>query len=83
MGMQEFLVAYDCGMGGLWAIIVAQSAEAITRKYPEVSVARERPAWMDDDRYATLRAERLALDSPSPSPSPEGILEVIVAERGK
>jgi hypothetical protein len=34
----------------LIAIVVAESAQAISRKYPEVSVARERPALMDDDR---------------------------------
>jgi len=69
-------VAYDYGMGGLWAILIAPSADAITEKYPELVVAPERPPWMDDDRFEQLRGEPLRLDDP-----PLGILTAIVAER--
>jgi hypothetical protein len=78
MSRREFLVAYDYGMGGLWAIVVAESAEEISVKYPELVIVAERPKWMDDSRYAKLRAEPLTLDSPA-----EGILKVVMADRAK
>ncbi|MGO8873268.1 MAG: hypothetical protein ACLQPH_18050 [Acidimicrobiales bacterium] len=71
-------MAYDYGMGGLWAIPIAPSADAITEKYPELVVAAERPPWMDDDRFEQLRTEPLLLDDP-----PSGILTAIVAQRDK
>jgi hypothetical protein len=75
---KEFLVAYDYGMGGLWAILMAPSQEAIAAKYPELAVAPERPNWMDDQRYEDLRGEPLWLDDP-----PSGILDALVADRRK
>jgi len=75
---REYLVAYDYGMGGLWAILIAPSEDAITAKYPELAVAPERPPWMDDDRYDRLRGEPLWLDDP-----PSGILRAVVADREK
>jgi hypothetical protein len=35
-----FLVAYDYGMGGLWAVVIADSADQITTRYPETGTAR-------------------------------------------
>lgn len=55
--MPEFLVAYDYGMGGLWAVAVATSADEITARYPEVVNFAEPPDWMDDERIAKLRLE--------------------------
>jgi len=74
----EFLVAYDYGMGGLWAILMAPSADAITEKYPELGVAAKRPPWMGDDRYEQLRSDPLWLDDP-----PSGILKAVIADRHK
>jgi len=76
---REFLVAYDYGMGGLWAIVLAESDAAIRSAYPELTVVHDRPPWMDDARYATLCAEPLRLDSPEP----QGILKAVVADRNK
>jgi hypothetical protein len=59
---REFLVAYDYGMGGLWGILMAPSAQAISARYPELIVVAERPEWMDDERYERLRGEPLWLD---------------------
>jgi hypothetical protein len=75
---REYLVAYDYGMGGLWAVLLAPSADAITATYPELAVAPERPQWIDDDRYDHLRGEPLWLDDP-----PSGILRAVVADREK
>jgi hypothetical protein len=73
---QEFLVAYDYGMGGLWAVLMAPSQKAIEAKYPELAVVPKRPPWMDDERYEKLRSEPLWLDDP-----PAGILNALVADR--
>jgi hypothetical protein len=73
---REFLVAYDYGMGGLWAIVMAPSQEAITSKYPELAVASERPPWMDDQMFEKLQSEPLWLDDP-----PSGILNALITDR--
>jgi hypothetical protein len=36
-----FLVSYDYGMGGVWAVINARTAEEIQQKFPALSVTRE------------------------------------------
>lgn len=74
----EFLVAYDYGMGGLWAVVIAPSADAITARYPEVAVVEERPHWMSDE-YERERSQPLWLDEDVPS----GLFHVVVAERSK
>jgi len=72
-----FLVAYDYGMGGLWATMYAPSQEAIRRKYPELSVVTQTPQWLTPDAYDRLRSEPLWLDDP-----PTGILDALMAARG-
>lgn len=71
-----FLVAYDYGSGGLWAILMAPSIEAIAVKYPELTIAEDRPSWMTSDRYEELLGRPLWLDDP-----PTGILDAVVADR--
>ena len=36
-----FLAAHDYGMGGIWVLIDAQSAEQIERLYPQLKVVHE------------------------------------------
>ena len=62
----EFLVCYDYGMGGLWGILIAESAAAITAEYPELVLVHERPTWMTDERYADLRGAPLWLGDDPP-----------------
>jgi hypothetical protein len=71
-----YLVAYDYGGGGLWAILMAPSSVAIAGKYPELTIADDRPTWMSADRYEELLAQPQWLDDP-----PSGILEAVVADR--
>ena len=56
---RPFLVAYDYGMGGLWGVMLARSEDEIRDRYPELGVARTRPAWMSDERYDQLYEEEL------------------------
>jgi hypothetical protein len=76
MTQPEYLVAYDYGMGGLWAVMIAPSAEAITAECPELVIVEERPTWMDDDRYGQLRDDALELNG-----APRGILNAVLADR--
>jgi hypothetical protein len=71
-----FLVAYDYGGSGLWAILMAPTVQAIADKYPELTVIQVRPTWMTADRYEELFGRPLWLDDP-----PSGILNAVVADR--
>lgn len=44
---RPFLVAYDYGMGGLWAYVWAESEGQINDKL-DVEVVRELPEWLLD-----------------------------------
>jgi hypothetical protein len=72
-----YLVAYDYGIGALWAVVIAPSPEAIVEKYSELKVVPERPQWMDEERYQQLLSERLWLDDEPP----QGMLRAVVADR--
>jgi hypothetical protein len=51
----EFLVLYDYGQGGLWAIVRADSADQIRQRWPQLEVFDRRPAAMGDRLYAEIR----------------------------
>jgi hypothetical protein len=55
MGKQEFFVVYDYGQGGLWAILRAESAEQVRRKYPGLDVFEGRPPMLDDATVSSIR----------------------------
>lgn len=77
--MAEFLVCYDYGMGGLWALVEAGAPEKILREYPEVVIFEEPPAWVDEDQMARLRAETITLTPGVHT----GIFRAVVADREK
>jgi hypothetical protein len=70
---RTYLVAHDYGMGAVWAVVTADSADAIVRKFPELTVVSCRPPWLNDEEYERL--PRLKLDPPT------GFLQTIVEER--
>jgi hypothetical protein len=76
VGHHEYLIAYDYGMGGLWAIMIAPSKEAVHKAYPELSVVTRNPAWMTKEHFEKLRSEPLWLDDP-----PSGLLLALLADR--
>ncbi|HKD25742.1 MAG TPA: hypothetical protein VKC66_07470 [Xanthobacteraceae bacterium] len=56
---KAYLVVYDCGMGGVWSIIHAQSKEEINAKYPSLMVwDRLRPNWLADECYNRISSAR-------------------------
>ena len=55
---RPFLVVYDYGQGGIWAYVLAQSANEIESRFPDLRVVATRPDWMDDEREARIRKNR-------------------------
>lgn len=47
-GKLGYLVGYNYGQGGLWAYVLAESAEQITEAFSDVEVFHQRPPWMTD-----------------------------------
>jgi hypothetical protein len=74
---ESFLVVFDYGQGGLWAYVRADSADAITRKYPELQVFRRPPDWMAPDLQEKLRATQTY----ELNEEPRGLLARILKDR--
>jgi len=72
---KDFLVSYDFGKAGIWAVVTARSAEEIKAKYPELEVVKEAPPFLDKSAAADLTFD---IDA-----TPSGWLAELVAERGK
>jgi hypothetical protein len=52
---QQFVVIDDYGTGGIWGLITAESAEAITRRYPQLRVVMiGNPAWVTPEKYSEI-----------------------------
>lgn len=57
------------------AFVKASSEAEILRRFPELKVVENRPAWMTEAYFARIRARTLNLDRPS------GLLSDLVAQR--
>lgn len=55
---KDFLAVYDYGMGGLWMIISARSAQEISHKYPMLIPMELRPGWMTEEQYNQISKKR-------------------------
>lgn len=44
-----FLTLYDYGQGAIWRVILAESAEQISDRYPALEVLSAPPDWMRDE----------------------------------
>lgn len=74
---RSFYVLYDYGQGGLWAIIRAQNAEQVRRRYPELEVFESPPEVLSADVLAMIRDRgEFGIDDP-----PVGWLAGLVARR--
>ena len=58
---QKFLVNYEYGMGGVWALVMANSEEQISERFPELTVVHDRPAWLTEDEARRIE-ETLTMD---------------------
>jgi sugar (pentulose or hexulose) kinase len=77
MMKKPYLVAYDYGSGGVWAVIFAADKAQIGVKYPLLHVIDDRPTWMSEDEYQKILAT-LAFDIDA---EPYGWLLSIVEEQ--
>jgi hypothetical protein len=75
----DFLVCYDYGMGGLWGILRARSAEEIHEKYPELDIAETRPGWMTEDYFRKISAPDRLMDIGAEPTS--WLLKALIADR--
>ena len=75
--MDHFLVLYDYGQGGVWAVVEADSELAITSSFPELKVFADRPSWMSDAHVARLQEQAIDLDHTT------GLLADILKSRSK
>ena len=57
MPRRDFMVLYDYGQGGLWAIIRADTVEQVRQRYPQLQVFEERPAFLDDELLDRIREQ--------------------------
>jgi hypothetical protein len=71
--MPSYLVIYNYGTGGVWRTMTAPDAQAITRKYPRLSVVDHRPDWMTDELCSDLPVSDL-------EDEPDGFLRSLNAE---
>jgi hypothetical protein len=61
-----YLAAHDYGMGGIWMLIDAESAQQIERTYPDVKVIDNRPPWLNDEVFAKIKAHNhFDIDAPT------------------
>lgn len=65
--LNQYLVVYDYGSGGIWAFVTALSADAILRKYPQVEVVDNIPPFFSDLELDLANRRSFALSDPTPS----------------
>ena len=58
---QSFLTVYDYGQGGVWRVLLADSADEVVSRYPELKVLAEPPPWMSAEELYDIEA-RSTLD---------------------
>lgn len=76
----EYLVCFDRGkIGALWGVLISPDREAISAKYPELTIWAELPSWMDSEEVRHMREAPLWLDDDPP----QGLLGVLLAERDR
>jgi len=69
---REHVAVYDYGMGGIWVLISAESAEEVERRFPWLSVVTVgNPQWVTAEKYTEIVTEwikpsmRFDLDHPT------------------
>lgn len=78
MNKNDFLVVYDYGQGGVWALISARSGDEIEAAFPELRVVENIPAWMSETEFKGIK-KRMSFDLDRPS----GWLKALRDQRGE
>jgi glycerophosphoryl diester phosphodiesterase len=61
VGKRRILVALDYGKGGIWASVIARSADEIRTRFPSLAIVDERPEWLTDEELRKIEA-RMTVD---------------------
>ena len=56
MNKHPILVCYDYGMGGVWAVLLANGPVDVTNKYHWLTTFETRPEWMSEGEYNEIAA---------------------------
>ena len=59
---REFLTVYDYGQGGVWTLLLADSADQIRDRYPELRVVTQPPGTMTNEDLQRIRSGRQRVD---------------------
>jgi len=54
---RPFLTVYDYGQGGVWRVLLAESADEVASKYPELKVLTKPPTWMTAELLHDIEAD--------------------------
>jgi hypothetical protein len=52
--MNNYLVTYDYGSAGLWAIVKAPDKASIAKRFPKVEIHEDKPSTMTATEYGKL-----------------------------
>jgi len=63
---QSYLVVYDYGTGGVWALMCADSRTEIVDRYPVLKVVEKRPPWMNDEEFTRIATQVFDIDDAPP-----------------
>jgi hypothetical protein len=74
---KEFLVVYDYGTGGVWALVRARSAEEIKTKFEDLEVVDQRPDFITDEVLDDIR-QKFSFDIDRP----EGWITQLLRQEG-
>jgi hypothetical protein len=55
---RPFLTVYDYGQGGVWLVLLADSQDQITDRYPELQILKDAPSSMSEGELEEIRARR-------------------------
>lgn len=55
MTTREVYVLYDYGQGGLWAIVLAESAKQVRDRFPQLQVFEEAPKVLEPEVLEKIR----------------------------
>jgi hypothetical protein len=78
MKKRDFLVVYDYGQGGVWAVVSARSRGEIERGFPQLRVFEDTPGWMSETELKSIK-KRMSFDLERPS----GWLKTLVDQHGE
>jgi hypothetical protein len=55
---RPFLTVYDYGQGGVWIVLLANSADEIAEKYPQLRVVDHPPPTMSPEELRDIETRR-------------------------